>query len=171
MALYDVPRRRTETRLQSFPRQRNSVSPSAGAGSISRSSAWSRPADRNNVRRSLLSNLGENFQGCHGESHAKAFLWRRDDGTSGSSSGTTSGPNGANPGPVSTGDTHLQDQARVPGLPGNKSGPVGKGTWLRRVRLVLGPERQDHSIGKRGQPQRLTIIRKAETRPPSRRRP
>jgi hypothetical protein len=44
-------------------------------------------------------------------------------GSSGSTgSGITSGPGSANPGPVNTGGTQMQDQAKVPGLPGNKSG-------------------------------------------------
>jgi hypothetical protein len=51
---------------------------------------------------------------------------REPSGTSGSStsgaSDTTSGPGSANPGPVHTGGAQLQDQAKVPGRPGTKSG-------------------------------------------------
>jgi hypothetical protein len=48
--------------------------------------------------------------------------------TSGSASGTTSGPSSANPGPVNTGAAPTQDQARVPGpnLPALLTGPAAR---------------------------------------------
>jgi hypothetical protein len=55
---------------------------------------------------------------------------REPSGSSGTStpgaSGTTSGPGSSNPGPVSTGNANQQDQSKVPGVPGNKSGPSPK---------------------------------------------
>jgi hypothetical protein len=47
-------------------------------------------------------------------------------GSSSHESGTTSGPASGNSGTVDTSNTHMQDQSKVPGMPGNKSGPSVK---------------------------------------------
>jgi hypothetical protein len=64
-------------------------------------------------------------QGLPGSKSGPAV--RDPSGSSGSStSGTTSGTSSANSGPVNTGAAQTQEQARVPGLPGSKSGPAVK---------------------------------------------
>jgi hypothetical protein len=47
-------------------------------------------------------------------------------GSSSHQSGTTSGPASGDSGTVSNSGAQMQDQAKVPGMPGNKSGPSAK---------------------------------------------